>query len=71
MGLDVAGVHRDRSVHAGRSGQGVKDARPNPLPAPAVEAVIDRCVGAIDFRAIAPARTGFQHVHDATDDAAI
>lgn len=71
MGFDVGRVHRDRSVHTGRAGQGVKDARPNPLPAAAVEAIIDRRVGAIDFRAIAPVRTRFQHVHDATDEAAI
>lgn len=51
----VGRVHRYRSVHTGRSRQGVKDTRPNPLPASAVEAVIDRCVGTLDFRAIAPA----------------
>ena len=71
MGFDVAGVHRDRSVHASRSGQGVKNARPNSLTAPAIEAVVDRRVGAIDFRAIAPARPGFQHVHDAANHATI
>lgn len=71
MCFDVAGIHRHRSVHAGRSGQGVKNIRPNPLPAPAVEAVVDRRVGAIDFRAIAPARTRFQHVHNAADHASI
>ena len=42
MGFDVAGIYRHRSVHAGRSGQSVKNIRPNPLPAPAVEAIVDR-----------------------------
>jgi len=71
MGFYVAGIHGHRSVHARRSGQGVKNIRPNPLSAPAVEAVVDRRVGAVDFWAIAPARTRFQHVHNAADHTSI
>ena len=67
MGLDVGRIDRARSVHAGRSRQGVEYAGPYPLPAPAIEAIVDRRVGPVDLRAIAPARPTAQHMDDAAD----
>ena len=45
--------------------------RPDAAPGPADEAVIDRRRRAILGRAVAPAATAFQDVHNAADDAAI
>jgi hypothetical protein len=44
---------------------------PDAAPGPADEAVIDRRRRAILGRAVAPAATAFQDVHNAADDAAI
>lgn len=53
------------------SGQGFEDVVPDPLPAPAVETVIDRRVRPVLNRAIPPSRTRLEHVHDARKHAAI
>jgi len=71
MDFDVRAVDRHRPDHAGRACQRVKDIGPDALPAPAIEAVIDRGVGAVVRRAIPPPRAGAQHVHDPADDPAI
>ncbi len=67
MGLDVGRVNRGCAVHARRSRQGIENLGPKTLATPAVEAIVDRCVGDIDLRTIPPARTGLQHVHDPSD----
>jgi hypothetical protein len=71
MCFDIGGVD-----HLGSSRSPVVDQRPeqifpNPALCPAHEPIIDRCRWAVLGRTIAPAATAFQHVHDATDDAAI
>jgi len=47
MAVDVRRIDRHGSHHPGRAGQGVENAGPDALPAPPVEAVVDRCVRAI------------------------
>ena len=54
MDLDVGAVDRHGPDHAGRAGQRVKDVGPDALAAPAIEAVVDRRIGAIVGRAIPP-----------------
>ena len=71
MCFDIGGVD-----HLGRSRSPVADQRPekifpNPALCSAHEPIIDRCRWAVLGRTIAPAATAFQHVHNATDDAAI
>src|SRR5262249_31719912 len=44
---------------------------PDATPRPSYKAIIDRCWRAVLRRAIAPTTTTFQHMHNATDDAAI
>jgi hypothetical protein len=44
---------------------------PDATPRPAYEAVIDRRWGTIGFRAIAPAATALEHVHDPADHASV
>ena len=65
MRLNIGGVDGHRTVHARRTRQRVEDIRPDSLPAPAVEAIVDRRIGTIDFRTIAPARSRVKHMHDA------
>src|SRR5580692_6453387 len=71
MDLDMRGVDRHGSDHAGRPGQCVKNIGPDALAAPTIEAVVDRRVGTIIGRTIPPTRTRAQHVHDTTDDPAV
>src|SRR5579863_1342257 len=71
MDFDVRAVDRHGPNHAGRAGQRVKDGSPDALAAPPIEAVVDRRVRSIVGRAIAPARTRTQHVHDPADDSSI
>src|SRR5579872_4440035 len=71
MDLNVRTIDRHRSDRAGRAGQRVKDGGPNALPAPTIEAVVDRRVGAVVGWAIPPTRARAQHVHDPADDPAI
>jgi len=71
MDLDVRAVDRHGPDHAGRAGQRVKDGGPDTLAAPTIEAVVNRRVGTVLGRAIAPARPRPQHVHDPADDPTI
>ena len=71
MSFDRGRVERQRdSIFAGL-GQRFKDCAPSPALGPAVEAIVDGCVRAVFTRAIAPSRTGLQHVNDPADDAAV
>jgi hypothetical protein len=71
MDFDVRAIDRHGPDHSGRAGQRVKDASPDALAAPAIEAVVNRRVGSIVGRTIAPACARPQHVHDPADDPAI
>lgn len=71
MDFDVRAVDRHGPDHAGRAGQRVKDGGPDALAAPPIEAVVDRRVGTVVGRAIAPAGARTQHMHDPADDSAI
>ena len=52
-------------------GEGSEDAPPDAAPAPAVPAVVDRRVGTIVLRRVAPPPARLEHVDDTADDAAI
>jgi hypothetical protein len=56
---------------ASLAGKISEQAFPNPAPCPAHKAVIDRRRRAIFGRAIAPAATTLQYMHDATDHTSI
>src|SRR5215468_2030583 len=63
---DMGAVDRRRAVDAAVARQRLEYLLPQPLPAPAVEPVVDRRVGPIDRRTIAPAPARAQHVHNPT-----
>lgn len=65
--LDVRAVDRRQAVNAAVTGQRLEDVEPQPLPAPAIEPVVDRRVGPVGRRAVTSPRAGAQHVHDAAD----
>src|SRR6185437_16563761 len=71
MDFDVSRIDGGRSVHPGGSRQRIKDIGPDPLTAPAIEAIIDRRVRSVDFRAITPARPTSEHIDDPADHTAI
>lgn len=67
MCLDAGGIDGDRTPDAAAPGQSLENAESDALPARAIEAVIDCCVGAILDRAIALPRADPQHMDDARD----
>src|SRR5690606_26295821 len=69
--LDVGGVDGHGTPDAVVTGQGLEHAEPDALPAPAVEAVVDRRVRTVLGRAVPPARPTPEHMHDARDHPAI
>ena len=71
MNLDVSAVDRHGPDHAGGACQRIKDIGQDALPAPTIEAVVDRRIGTIVGRAIPPTPALAQHVHDPADDPAI
>lgn len=71
MSLDVGTVGHDLARRGVIAGQGGIDALPDALARPAIEAIVDRGVGAIVRRAIAPWHAGAQHVDDAAQHAPI
>src|ERR1700746_4012322 len=67
-------MRRIDHLHVGRSptpGQFAKQVLPQPSTRPAHEAVIDGCPRAIFGRAIAPAASALENMHDPADDPAI
>src|SRR5215472_14014190 len=71
VGLDVRRVDHLR-VHRSTIPSKLPEQHfPDTAPSPADKAVIDRGRRAILGRAIAPATTAFQYVHNAADDATI
>jgi len=69
--LDVRTVDRHRPNHAGRTRQCIENIGPDALSAPTIEPVVDRRVGIIVRRTIAPPRARAQHMHDPADDPAV
>ena len=69
--FDVRAVDRDRPDSAGRACQSLKYFRLDALPAPAVEAVVDRGVRPYSGGQCRHRRSRAQHVHDAADHAMI
>ena len=68
MRLDRSGIDRQRHALPAAIGQGFEDRPPTSAFGPAIEAIVDGCVGTILGRAVAPARTALEHVDYATDD---
>jgi hypothetical protein len=67
-------MRRIDHLHVGRSptpGQFAKQVLPQPAPGPAHEAIIDRRRWAILRRAIAPAASALENMHDPADDPTI
>lgn len=71
VSLDVGGIDRRRAPDAAVPGQGLEQAKPDALPAPSVEEVVDGRVRPILGKAVAPARPAPRHVDDARDDPAV
>ena len=68
MSLDRGGVQRQRDGAFARLDQDFKDRAPSVFLGPAVKTIVDRCVGAVLARAIAPPPSRLQHMNDAADD---
>ncbi len=71
MSLDRSGVEREHDGIFAELRQSFEDRTPSVTFGPAVEAIVDRRVGAVLRRAIAPAGPRLQHMNDAADDAPI
>jgi hypothetical protein len=71
MRLDRGRVDRQDHAVLAAVGQGFEDRPPAPAFGPAIEAIVDGRVGAILWRAIAPARATLKHMNDAADDSPI
>src|SRR6516165_3320653 len=67
----MRGVDHLRVTGSSVSSELAEQVLPDAAPRPANKAVIDRGRRTIFGRAIAPAATALQHMHDATDDAPI
>jgi hypothetical protein len=67
VSLDVGTVDRGSADDTAAAGHRGEHRQPNALPAPLVAAVIDRRIRLVTGRAVTPARTGAQHMHDAAD----
>ena len=71
MRLDRSGVDRQGHAVLTAIGQGFEDRAPTAAFTPAIEAIVDGCVGTVLGRAIAPTGAALDHVDNATDDASI
>lgn len=71
MSFDRGGVQRQRNGVFAELRQGFKDRTPSIFLGPAIEAIVDRRIGAILLRTIAPTPTRLQHMDDAADDAPV
>ena len=68
MGFDVCAVDHSQTVDRALPRQSLEDLQLQALAAPAIEAIVDRRVRAIDRWAVSPASARAQHMHDAADD---
>src|SRR5258708_2728010 len=71
MRLDVGTVDRGGADDTGAAGHRGEHRQPNALAAPAIEAIVNRGVRPVLGRAVAPPRTGAQHMQDAADHPAV
>lgn len=69
--LDVGAVDGHAPVETAMPRDGLEHGMPQSLAAPPIEAVVDRCIGAIGGRAIPPACARAQHMNDPADDTPI
>lgn len=69
--LDVCGIDCDSAPDAAVAGQRLENPEPDALPAPAIEAIINRCVRPVLDRAITPACAYPKHVNDPGDHPAV
>jgi hypothetical protein len=67
----MCGVDHLRVCGSSISGKLPEQVFPDATPSPTREAVVDRRRRAIGFRAIGPAASAFQHMHNPADDASI
>jgi hypothetical protein len=71
MRLDMRAVEGHSFRPLSRFGRRFKDALPNSLRTPAVEAIIDRLVRSIFRRTVDPSTSGLEHMLDSTQNAQI
>jgi hypothetical protein len=71
MCLDRGGVDRQSHAVLAAIGQGFENRSPTSAFGPAIEAIVDGCVGTIFARAIAPAAAALEHMDDAADNPSI
>lgn len=71
MSLDRGGVQGQRDGVFTRLRQGLKDRPPSAFLGPAVKPIVDRRVGAVLTRAIAPSTSRLQHMDDTADDPSV
>ena len=71
MRLDRSGVDRQGHAVLTAVGQSFEDRAPTAAFGPAIEPIVNGCVGTVLGRAIAPAGATLDHVDDATNDAPI
>src|SRR5215470_10112520 len=68
MCLDRGGVDRQGYAVLAAIGQGFEDRSPTSAFGPAIEAIVNGCVGTVLRWAIAPAGAALQHMDDAADN---
>lgn len=71
MSLDRGRIQRQGHRVLTQFGQSLEDAAPSTALGPAIEPIVDRRVGPVFMRTIAPARARLQHMDDAADDAPV
>src|SRR5258708_8736240 len=71
MRFDMRAVEGHSFRPLSRFGRRFKDALPNSLRTPAVEAIIDRLGRPIFRRTVDPSTSGLEHMHDSTQNSPI
>jgi hypothetical protein len=71
MSLDRCRIQRQSHGVFAELGQGLEDRLPASALGPSIEPIVDRRVGTVFARAIAPTATRLQHVDDAADDPSV
>ena len=66
--IDAGRIDGDRTPYAAVSTQRFEGREPDAVPAPAVKAIVDGCVGAVLWRTVALPRADPQHMYDTKDD---
>ena len=71
MSFDMRAVDGRRSKDTGAAGNGLEHRKPEALSAPTIEAIVDRRIRPVIWRAISPTGTAMEHVDDAADHASV